>query len=477
MKKPNVIFLLQDQMQQQVLRQDSNCLMPNLHRLIDDSVLFEQAHTCNAICSPARASLLTGTLPHVHGMVDCTHTVPSYRADFNDKLDTVTQAFHDEGYAVSYYGKWHIERTHKLEKFGIDVYETEKDIPGFPVTMKDKVLISTPGYEDKLVCGVFKEDSTFTEEHYIYQKAIAQIEHQCAQNKPFCTFISTYAPHDPYCVPEEIYRQYEGRDLPLPPNYYDSMQDKPAIYRRMREALGDLSIEEYRKVQRCYYSYCTLVDIQIGKLIAFLKEHSLYDNTLIVCLSDHGDMMGAHGLMMKSIEPFEEVYKIPLLMKLPHQKRAGQKSDFYFSTYEVASTVLELAQCRPLKGENIGVSMVPWIEEQRQDKHYAFAEFFGQRYSFTQRILWENNLKYVFNAFDEDELYDLALDPYEITNLNHQADYAARKIELCKHMWEHMKASKDATMSGAEYYLLRISPVGPGPKSQDAEYSMYNKKF
>ena len=108
---------------------------------MEDSVVFDRAYASNAICSPSRASLLTGTLPHVHGMVDCTHTVPAYRAEFDDRLDTLTAALHDEGYHVSYYGKWHIERTHQLEKFGIDAYETEMHIPGFHVTMEDLSLI------------------------------------------------------------------------------------------------------------------------------------------------------------------------------------------------------------------------------------------------------------------------------------------------------------------------------------------------
>ncbi len=477
MKKPNIIFLIQDQMQYQVTQESSGCIMPNLHALMRDSICFERAHTCNAICSPSRASLLTATLPHIHGMVDCTHTVPSYRAEFDDSLDTFTQALKDGGYGISYYGKWHIERSHKLERFGIDTYETEMHIPGFPVTVVDKAVVKTPGYSDKMVCGVFSEDRTQTEEHYIFEKAIADIKARQEQERPFCCFISTYAPHDPYCVPREIYDMYKEMDIELPESFRDPMEDKPAVYRRMRKPLEQLSDEEYKKAKRCYYSYCTLVDIQIGKLISFLKEQRLYDQTMIVCMSDHGDMMGAHGLMMKSVEPFEEVYHIPLIMKLPNQERAGQKADFYINTYEVAPTVLELAGCRSLRGDQVGTSMVSWITGEKTDGHYAFAEFFGQRYAYTQRIYWQDNWKYVFNAFDEDELYDLEYDPGECKNLSEDSKYQEKKRELCKAMWEQIKRSGDRTLIDAEYYLLRFAPVGPGPKRQDDIYSIYNKKF
>ncbi len=344
MNKPNVIFLIQDQMQYRVLKENSGCLMPNLRALMKESVEFERAYTSNAVCSPSRASLLTATLPHIHGMVDCTHTVPAYRAEFDDSLDTVTQAFRDGGYEVSYFGKWHIERSHQLEKFGIQTYETERQIPSFPVTVVDQVkLHQNPGYPEKMVCGIFKENLTVTEEQYIYEKGMAEMERQRKAGKPFCTFISTYAPHDPYCVPEEIYHMYDQISLSLPDSFEDGMEDKPAIYRRQRKALEGLSKEEYQKALRCYYSYCTLVDIQIGRLVQYLKEHDLYNNTMIICMSDHGDMMGAHGLMMKSVEPFEEIYHIPLIMKLPNQEKAGTVADFYINTYEIAPTVLELA--------------------------------------------------------------------------------------------------------------------------------------
>lgn len=477
MNKPNVVFLIQDQMQQQILRSESGCIMPNVQELMKDSVNFNKAYTCNAICSPSRASLITGTLPHVHGMIDCTHTVPSYRAEYDDSLDTITQAFKDGGYHVSYFGKWHIERTHQLEKFGIDTYKTERDFPVYPVTMDEKVKLSTPEYEDRLVCGVFEEGLDHTEEHFVFEEALNDIEQSRKTNKPFCTFISTYAPHDPYAAPREIYDMYEDVELELPNSFYDSMMDKPNIYRRMRSTLSDLTEDDFIEAMRCYYSYCTLVDLQVKKLVSYLKNHDLYDNTIIVFMADHGDYMGAHGLMMKSVPAFEEVYNIPLMMKLPNQEKAGMEAEFYINTYEIAPTVLELAGARALRDQRTGLSMVPWINGNREDTHYAFAEFFGQRYSYTQRIYWEDNLKYVFNAFDDDELYDLEKDPDELINLNKHSHYQKKKIEMCKRMWERIKESGDSSLADAEYYLMRFAPVGPGEKEKNDEYSVYNKNL
>lgn len=477
MKKPNIIFLIEDQMQRGVLAEDSRCILPNMRALIRDGVDFDHAYTCNAICSPARASLLTGTLPHTHGMVDCTHTVPAYRAEYDYSLDTLTRALSDEGYGISYYGKWHIERSHDLARFGIERYETEVHMPKHPATMIDRMIIKTPGYQDKTICGIFSEGESQTDEHYVYDRSMEYMA-QCKQeDRPFCSFISTNAPHDPYCVPKEIYDLYADIPMQLPKNHYDSMQDKPTIYRRMREALGNLTRADYEKAMRCYYAYCTLVDQQIGRLVAFLKANDLYDNTLIVLMSDHGDMMGAHGLMMKSVPCFEEIYHIPLVMKLPNQEQAGTTADFYVGTAEIASTVLELAGCRPLEGKHIGESVVPWLKGEKADKRRAFAEFFGQRYFYTQRIIWQDNMKYVFNAFDEDELYDLTHDPDELMNVSRQPDYQEIKKKLCEQMWEIIKDTEDSTLADAEYYLMRFAPVGPGEKKQMGDYTLYNKSF
>lgn len=477
MDRPNIIFLIQDQMQAGVLNPQSGCRLPNLQALMRESVVFSRAHTCNAICSPARASLMTGVLPHVHGMVDCTHTVPAYRAEYDASLDTITRALHDEGYHVSYFGKWHIERTHELERYGIDRYETEMHIPGFGVTMRERLMLKTPGYPDKMVCGVFEEGEEATEERYIYGRAMETIEESRSSGKPFCTFISTYAPHDPYCVPAQIYDEYADAELTLPESYGDSMADKPAIYRRMRSALASLREEDFLTAKRCYYSYCTLVDRQVGRLTAYLKENGLYDSTLIVCMSDHGDMMGAHGMMMKSVECFEETYHIPLVMKLPQQRHAGETMDFHVTTCEIGPTVLDLAGCRPLKGSHIGESVRPWMEGKRTDGRMAYAEFFGQRFGYTQRITWEGNLKYVFNAFDYDELYDLEKDPHELCNLTDHPDYQEKKKALCAKMWEKIVETDDDSLADAGYFLMRIAPVAPVKKKGNSSYSMYNKSF
>ena len=208
-----------------------------------------------------------------------------------------------------------------------------------------------------------------------------------------------------------------------------------------------------------------------------LLGEELDDDTLIVCTSDHGDLMGAHGMMMKSVESFEEIYHIPLVMKLPGQAHAGETKDFYVGTTEIAPTLLELTGCRPLRNEYAGESVVPWIEGEKTDGRCAFAEFFGQRFAFTQRIVWQDRYKYVFNAFDYDELYDLASDPHEMRNLTDDPACAETKEALCRRMWQTVIDTDDSSLADAGYFLMRFAPVGPGPRKTAGNYSLYNKVF
>ena len=393
MKRPNIVFLIADQMQSKVLAPGSPCKMPNMQALKRASYSFSETHAVNAICSPCRASLMTGMLPHRHGMVDCVHTVPPFRAEFDRELDTMGNCFQDKGYATAYYGKWHIERTHDLSRYGFDEYETETIIPRRQVTPVKKLVWKTDGYPDRTVCGVYEEDERCSEEYYVYNRAMEFMEQYVASSSPFCTFISTYAPHDPYVVPKSVYDLYQNDEILLPASFYDSMEDKPSVYQRMAGVWDGITEDQAKEIIRCYYSYCTLIDMQVGRLVKYLKEKEVYENTMIIFTSDHGDQMGAHRLFCKGVPAFEETYSIPFFIHMPGMT-CGNDCPVLCNTCDIAPTVLELAGCRCLKHEIHGKSLVPYLKgEVSCDTAWTFAEFFGQRYCYTQRIVWKGKIQ------------------------------------------------------------------------------------
>src|SRR5690554_6548051 len=117
-KLPNILFLMCDQLQAEVLKKDSNCLTPNIDRLLSRGLQFERAYTPNAVCSPARASLMTGLLPHNHGVLQVTHTVDDDQCNLREHFPHWAESLVEKGYTTGYFGKWHIERSNDLKKFG-----------------------------------------------------------------------------------------------------------------------------------------------------------------------------------------------------------------------------------------------------------------------------------------------------------------------------------------------------------------------
>ena len=209
----------------------------------------------------------------------------------------------------------------------------------------------------------------------------------------------------------------------------------------------------------------------------FLKESGLYDDTLIVFTSDHGDMAGSHGLFCKGVPAFEDVYSIPLLVKPAGNGSSSDKCDVYADTCDILPTVAELAGIR-WQGKTDGKSLVPYMEGKSSAGTYSLAEFFGQRYSYTQRIVWSDGYKYVFNAFDNDELYDLGKDPGENVNLAADPEYSGIKEKLCALMWKRIEETDDWSMRDAQYFLHRFAPVGPNDGDHlSSRFSMFNKAF
>ena len=124
--KKNLLFLMVDQMHGQVLDDDNQCITPNLDKLAKSGVKFNRAHTPNPVCSPARASIMTGLLPHNHGVTTVTHCVDEDQSNLSTEKEHWALVVQSEGYKTAYFGKWHVERTEKLVNFGWDEYSTDK---------------------------------------------------------------------------------------------------------------------------------------------------------------------------------------------------------------------------------------------------------------------------------------------------------------------------------------------------------------
>lgn len=465
MKRPNLLFLMTDQQRADTIEPQTTCQTPHLDQLAARGAQFGRCYTVNPICSPTRASLMTGLLPHSHGMVDVAHAVPAYRARFDETLPVWPRRLQEAGYATAYFGKWHVERSHRLENFGFDSY----DIEGYQqslglVTVQEELLqrrmVSQKGYADFPLYGISGAAPESLPEYQLYSDGIRFIEQAAAHpERPWALFLSSEAPHDPYIAPQQFFERYDLAAIQPPPNFDDDLSDRPAIYRRLQRVWQDLTWDDYAHATACYYANCTLIDEQIGRLLEALEALGMRENTIIVFTSDHGDYMGEHRLLLKGIPAFDGVYRVPLLIAGPGIT-PGMRIDQVTSLLDLVPTLTELAigagfpchgrSLRPLlQGEDAA-----WANE-------AFAECHGQRFNYTQRVLWRDEHKYVFNGFDEDELYDLAHDPYEQNNLAGDPSRRPLMEQMASRMWAIMRETADATMMGAQYGMFRYAPVGP----------------
>jgi len=472
-KGPNILLIITEQQQGKVLDPSSQCLAPALDGLAREGVRFSRAYTVNAICSPARASLFTSVMPSTHGMVDCTHTVEPYRAKFNTNLEMWSQCLQRKGYQMGYFGKWHVERSNQLEKFGFDEHKPPNSpefiahrerlgLPPQPERYLLRYVVKQKGYRDFLLYGVYDEPAEGTNEYYLYSEAIEFIRKAAGRDRPWCAVISTRAVHDPFLVPESYYARYDPSKIERPSNFEDDLADKPSIYRRMRSVWKEMTWEHYAEAIACYYGYCSLVDDQMARLLQVLEETGQADSTIVIYTADHGEMIGAHGLMLKGVFPFEEGYRIPLIIRWPQEGLVGETCDRLVSLLDLAPTILEVTGCDELPNCQ-GRSLVPLLrgEEPEDWPDDVFAEFHGQRFFWTQRIVWTQRYKYVFNGFDYDELYDLERDPHELTNLAGDPHYADVCEEMAARMWARIKALGDHNMFNAQYGMFRFAPIGP----------------
>lgn len=465
MRQPNLLFLMTDGQRADTVEPSTLCQTPHLDRLAARGVRFERCYAPNPICSPTRASLMTGLLPHSHGMVDCTHTVEPYRAELKTGLPFWSQTLQAAGYHTAYLGKWHIERSLQLERFGFDTYEVEgyhklKGLVERDDEMQVRGVVRQKGYRDFLLYGVVDGPVEATPEYQLYSDAIKLLRKVAQEpDRPWAMFVSSEGPHEPWVVPRNYYERYDPADIPQPPSFEDNLADRPGIYRLLQGVWSQLEWPQFAQAIACYYAFCSLVDEQVGRILAALEETGQLENTLVVFTADHGDYTGAHRLFLKGVAAFEDAYRIPLILSGPGIP-IGRQVDQIVSLVDLAPTLVQLTT----GGEFpcYGRSLLPLLDSEEPEwSSEAFAEFHGQRFFYTQRVLWRDNLKYVFNGFDVDELYDLAADPYEMHNLALEPAYRPALEEMAGRMWEIARQTDDFNLYQAQYGMFRFAPVGP----------------
>jgi arylsulfatase A-like enzyme len=483
--RPNILIVMTEHQQGATVAPDSLCRMPNVReRIAAEGMRFDRGYTPCALCAPARASFFSGRYPTGHGMYNNYQSVPVINADLFPGVRLFSEVLKEADYNLSYVGKWHVSGVRDPTDFGWenplgdeqqwmiyapDLEERQRlweelragryrsplaDVPG-------GVWADWPGWPKFSLYGTRPGTLEDMWDYQRTQAAIGEIRRLASQPEPWVLYVGLTEIHDPYFPVEPYASMYDARDVPLPGNYHDTMEDKPGVYRRMRQQLwSQFTEEQVREAIAAYWGLCTMTDDLMGMMLDTLEEAGVAEDTLVLFCSDHGDQVGGHGLFMKGIHPFEESYRVPISVRWPRVIEPGSICSEFVTLCDFAPTFCELVGAEPLEG-TAGRSLLPLFEGTVPNDwpQTFFGQFCGTEYFYTQRIVSDKRYKYVFNAFDFDELYDLESDPHEMVNLDRNPEYEGVKRRLVGEMWEWVERSQD--IINHPYPTVELVPYGP----------------
>lgn len=441
--RPNILMLVMDQFRYDLfLRKDIKT--PYLDTLAEEGVSFQDAFTPCVLCSPARASILTGKYPHNHGILNNVHEEDALRQDLPDQ-PTLNTILKKQGYYQAYYGKWHVARRKSPLHFGFDEgVVIDSNHPPEGVQYLYRPPINLPIHGDPPY-GTLRGGVEGTDTYEIAQLGIDFLQRQSGEGRPFFLRLDWPGPHFPHIIPESYATIYKGEDMDLDANFYDNLRDKPQIQKILREKyapITSLTREGWQELRAYYYGYVTMLDHQLGRVLKNLEKEGYSQQTIILFTSDHGDMTGAHRLFNKGALAYEEVIRVPLIIKVPGGF-SGIKVGGGVLNLDLMPTLLEAVGIEAPKGD--GISLWPLLlGEDQYLRDEVYMEFHGDELGlYSQRILRTERYKFIYNGPDINELYDLQIDPFEMVNLVDDPLYRELKEDLKERLVEKMKAHDD----------------------------------
>ncbi len=462
-RRPNILLAVSDHHSGYAFGAGSGVVAPHMAALAAEGLSFTEFRTPCPMCAPARAALMSALYPHANGMWNNNHTRAAMRRDIGPGVRLWSEHLAAAGYRLRYAGKWHVSAERSPARFGWEEVRTAP-APGPRPAPVDGLWQEREGWPSRVVYGRTQGPLEAIGDVRVTDAALPCIEAGAREREPWCLFVGWTHPHDPYVAHERQLARYAPGSVRPPASAGDDLRDKPNIYRRLREQLwGHLSPEELGETIRHYRAMITLLDDQLGRLLEALERTGQAEDTLVVYTSDHGDYAGAHGLFAKGVPAFDEAYRVPFLVRWPAGiGRPGREVDAFASLLDVGPTFLEAAGAPPLRAVH-GRSLLPWLcGEAPRDWPEAFhGEFLGHENFYTQRLVRTRRHKYVWNAFDYDELYDLEADPQEMVNRASDPACDGVRRELIRRLWDWVEATDDI-IRGNSYPMNAILPYGPG---------------
>ena len=471
MKQPNILFIMSDDHASHAISAYGGIYQellptPNIDRLAEEGIRLDQVFCTNAICGPSRASILTGTYSHLNGYVK-NHQ----GGKFDSTQWTFPRAFQENGYQTALVGKWHLG----TEPVGFDYFKYHNN----------------RGQQGTYYDPLYNENGTNTVETgyattLTTDFALTWLEEQCDPGSPFMMMLQFKAPHRKWIRDTTLGDLFEGIEMPYPTTFWDDYQGReqtagdtemtmdyldprdmkltppdsitdPALLKRWMEmgykrGTGEgwlphdsMTVQEARqwKYQRYIKDYLACVhavDDNIGRVLQYLDDHGLSDNTIVIYTSDQGFFLGDHGFFDKRFM-YEPSLRMPFLIRYPQRLRPGLVRNDIIMNIDFAPTLLDLAGIpipEQVQGESFTSVLLNEEPDWRKAMYYHYYEYpfwhhvqphYGIR---TDRY----KLIHFYHDVDQWECYDLAEDPNELHNLIHSPAHESTIEQLRNELYQ-----------------------------------------
>ena len=468
--RPNVLWICTDQQRHDTIRSLDNPHIntPCIDNLVGQGVAFTQAYAQSPVCTPSRAAFMTGRYPRTTKCRQNGQALPP-----NEKL--VSRLFADDGYTCGLAGKLHLATcANGVAEARIDdgysvFHWSHHPQPDWPENAYTQWLY-TKGTSWEEVYGGASTDyikhgvpEEYNQTTWCADSAIEFIHEQ--NGAPWFFSYNCFAPHHPFDPPEEFLARYNPDDMPLPKARPDELETK-TTYQQLDGKFSHNDPEGYditkmtdrdkREVTAAYYAMVELIDKQVGRMVAALEETGQLENTIVIFMSDHGEMLGDHGLFLKGPHFYDEAVRVPLIISWKDRFAADLRADCLMELIDITPTLLEAAEIDVPKTIQ-GRSLMPILLSQREAGHhrdYVFSEYYNawtHKHSYGSMLRTREEKIVVYHGTDQGELYDLKNDPDEFENLWNSPEHTKGKLRL-------MKACFDASVFTMDPCPIRLGP-------------------
>jgi len=469
-ERPNIVFIMSDDHAYQAISAYNSDLIetPNIDRIADQGIVFNQAFVTNSICAPSRAVILTGKFSHLNG-------VPGNGQVFDGDQQTFPKILRQNGYQTSIIGKWHL----KSLPTGFDYYNV------------------LPGQGD-----YYNPDFIMQGEDTVYQGYVTDIITELSldwlnkrdKTRPFLLMMHHKAPHRSWMPALKNLDLFNDKQFQLPKNFYDDYEGREALKEQMLTVKSHMDIrmdfkvpcdtcdtasvnhwapgEYWRRLERLspgelqdwnkaykkeelefyevkdneakydlwkfrryledYLRCIVSVDESVGQILDFLKEHGLDENTIVVYTSDQGFYLGEHGLFDKRFM-YEEAMRTPLMFRFPTEIEKNTRCELLTQNLDLAPTLLDVAGVS-IPADMQGETLRPiWQNKETEWRDAIYYHYYEKGFGATPHNGVRTNrhkLIHFYDVVDAWELYDLDKDPHEMNNLYEDPAYEQKSKEL-----------------------------------------------